>query len=239
MGKPDIEKQQKVLSWMRANPGEHVLQDILKGAGYPHDSQACSANAGVLTALAKKGEIAGRKTGSRSRVWSFSPGGTGTVAQNAVAAIPDPVLVTDPWGDEVTEKDAQGVIKNALAYYFDHLMDSKARGSKKKAKRELFIAGAFMTGRPLPVPVAPVINQISQAAPIAEPEAEPMMPADLDYRGFAKLATAALKAGRLNVKDVAEIVNIGSQYVDKVLRGKQEPTRDMLSKIWAACGDSI
>ena len=232
----NTDRQARVVTWLQAHPGDWTLKEILRGIGEPHDGDAAARSSGIVTSLAKQGKITGVQVNSRLKKWRY--GGN----PNVLAVSAEPALVSDPWGDEISEQEAQGIVKRALAFYFDHLADSRAKDAKRRLKRELFICGAFMSGRPLPSPAAPVIvNNSASPAAISEPGGPPgkSLPKGWTTDTLAKKLGSAVKRGATTYQSVADKVGLAEDHVRRYGNGTAYMTPDKAEQIYAVVADVL
>lgn len=224
-----------------------TAREVLIGMGEKKVDRAMVANyRRILVRLETYGVLSRPDPG----LFQFVPGSLesspaamqGSAPVEAPAAAPKS-LVVDPWGTEVTEADVRQVMADAVKCY---LKDLRKRRKHEEADRVAFLAGAYLTGRPMPHAVAPVVQRVAPSAP-AEPHPAPEAPPDTSG-AFVRLplpqgwttdtylqkAKSALAKGLLDVTSLAAKMNLGSDYVEKVLRGKIEPTRDMIERFFAA-----
>lgn len=223
-----------------------TAREVLIGMGEKKVDRAMVANyRRILVRLEQYGVLSRPDPG----LFQFVPGCLESSAAlqmgstDEAPAAPSKSLVVDPWGHEVTEADVRRVIAEAVKYY---LKDLRKRRKHEEADRVAFLCGAYLTGRPMPHAVAPIVQTVAPSAP-AEPHHAPEAPPDTSgafvrlplpqgwtTETYLQKAKSALSKGLLDATSLAAKMNLGSDYVEKVLRGKIEPTREMIERFFAA-----
>ena len=208
-----------------------TTREALEAMGGAVDSNEMDKARRVLSRMASAGTVQRVAPG----VWA--PSGAAVTPVAGAYAPPPPAAVavaTDPWGDDITEEDCRRSVSDALAHHLDLL----AKRDPKEAVREAFRAGLYMANRPLPgsTPTpAQIVAPVASEAPTSGGSVVRLeLPEGWTYDDFARRAKAAVGKGRLKVESVAAGMDLDRDYCDKVLRGRVEPTRDMLERFYAA-----
>ena len=192
-------QQQVVVDFLAAHPGRcFTPRETLEVGGHKPDPREVDARRRILFRLAAKGAVS--KTGDGKYA-----------AGTAVAAAPSKSTATDPWGNEYSEVDARQVISDALKYYFGR---KALRENPSRLARESFLAGAFMSGRPLPQPtvqVAPVASPVAPAGPTAPPSAA--LPSGWTTDTLAKKLGAAVKRGAVTYQALADQTGLAEDHL--------------------------
>lgn len=225
-----------------------TTREILKAMGEKNVTKGMISNyRRILVRLEKYGVLKRPDPGFFQFILGSLDGSVGDAPEPTSKSNPPPVsksLVVDPWGDEVTEAEVRKVIGEAVLIY---LKDLRKRRKHDEAIRVAFLCGAYLTGRPMPH-----VEQVVKHVPVPSPEAvstpesskskldKLSLPKGWTMDTYLEKAKTALSKGLLDPATVSEkLGDVSVSYVEKVLRGKVEPTDEMIERFFAATYQEI